>query len=142
MYFGSVSHVGELLRRYREHYPEQKNLLLLTKGINQIDVSGAELLVSEARERRKKGGDLYLYRLKDSAARVLNKGGYCDEIGADNIYDSKDEAISSIFEKLDRDICASCTKRIFTECGSPDPVSRRGQDQAADNDPELPNAAA
>ncbi|MCZ6724582.1 MAG: SulP family inorganic anion transporter [Gammaproteobacteria bacterium] len=141
LYFGSVAHVGELLRRYREHYPEQKHLLLLTKGINQIDVAGAELLVSEARERRKKGGDLYLYRLKDSAARVMNKGGYCDEIGTDNIYDSKDEAIAGIFEKLDKDICAICTKRIFLECGSPDPVSRRRQDKSTISDPELPNAA-
>jgi SulP family sulfate permease len=72
---------------------------------------------------------------------VLNKGGYYDEIGADNVYDSKDEAIASIFEKLDKDICATCTNRIFTECGSPDPVSRRGQDKTADNDPELSNAA-
>jgi SulP family sulfate permease len=137
LYFGSVSHVGELLRRYREHYPDQKHLLLLTKGINQIDIAGAELLVTEARERRKKGGDLYLYRLKDSAARVMNKGGYCQEIGADNVYDSKDEAIAGIFEKLDKDICATCTNRIFIECGSPDPVSRRGQDNTEDSSDQV-----
>jgi SulP family sulfate permease len=128
LYFGSVAHVGELLRRYREHYPEQKHLLLLTKGINQVDVAGAELLVTEARERRKKDGDLYLYRFKDSAARVLNRGGYYDEIGEGNIFDSKEEAIAGIFEKLDKDICATCTNRIFLECGAPDPASRRGQD--------------
>ncbi len=125
LYFGSVSHVGELLRRYREHYPEQKSLFLLTKGINQIDVAGAELLVSEARARRTMGGDLYLYRLKDSAAKSMNRGGYTEEIKAENFFDSKAEAISGIFEKLDKDICATCTKRIFLECGAPDPTSRR-----------------
>ncbi len=125
LYFGSVSHVGELLRRYREHYPEQKYLFLLTKGINQIDVAGAELLVSEARERRKMGGDLFLYQLKDTAAKVMNRGGYTEEIKAGNFFDSKSEAISGIFEKLDKDICASCTNRIFLECGAPDPASRR-----------------
>jgi len=125
LYFGSVSHVGELLRRYREHYPEQKYLFLLTKGINQIDVAGAELLVSEARERRKMGGDLFLYQLKDTAAKVMNRGGYTEEIKAGNFFDSKSEAISGIFEKLDKDICATCTNRIFLECGSPDPASRR-----------------
>ena len=131
LYFGSVSHVGELLRRYREHYPEQKNLFLLTKGISQIDVAGAELLVSEARARRIMGGDLYMYRLKDNAARVMDKGGYTEEIKVENFYDSKAEAISGIFEKLDKDICATCTKRIFLECGAPDPTSRRkdGSDQ-------------
>lgn len=125
LYFGSVAHVGELLRRYREHYPEQRNLFLLTKGINQIDVAGAELLVSEARARRKMGGDLYLYKLKDTAAKVMDRGGYTEEIKAENFFDSKSEAISGIFEKLDKDICATCTNRIFLECGAPDPASRR-----------------
>ena len=125
LYFGSVSHVGELLRRYREHYPDQKHLLLLTQGINQVDVAGAELLASEARARRKMGGKLYLYRLKDRAAKVMKRGGYNEEIGEENIFDSKSEAITEIFERLDKDICATCTKRIFLECGSPDPSTRR-----------------
>ncbi|NNE63075.1 MAG: sodium-independent anion transporter [Gammaproteobacteria bacterium] len=121
LYFGSVAHVGELLRLYREHYPEQKNLLLLTKGINQIDVAGAELLASEARKRRILGGDLYLYRLKEAASKVMEKGGYIDEIGSENIYDSKVEAIRGIFDKLDKSICANCTNRIFNECQTIDP---------------------
>ena len=121
LYFGSVAHVGELLRLYRDHYPEQKNLLLLTKGINQIDVAGAELLASEARKRRILGGDLYLYRLKEAASKVMERGGYIDEIGSENIYDSKVEAIRGIFDKLDKSICATCTYRIFTECQALDP---------------------
>jgi SulP family sulfate permease len=71
------------------------------------------------------GGDLYMYRLKDKAARVMDRGGYTAEIKAENFFDSKSEAISGIFEKLDRDICATCTNRIFLECGAPDPSSRR-----------------
>jgi len=70
IYFGSVAHVSEILRRYREHYPEQKHLFLLTKGVSQVDIAGAELIVTEARERRAIGGDLYLYRLRDSAEDI------------------------------------------------------------------------
>jgi SulP family sulfate permease len=116
LYFGSVAHVGELLRRYREHYPDQKYLLLLTKGISQVDVAGAELLISETRDRRALGGDLYMYRLRDTAARVFKRGGYADEIGEANIFDGKLDAISSIFGRLDRNICATCENRIFLEC--------------------------
>ncbi len=116
LYFGSVAHVGELLRRYREHYPQQKNLLLLTKGISQVDVAGAELLVNEARERRKMGGELYMYRLRESAAQVFERGGYQDEIGEANLFDTKGDAIAGIFERLDPAICASCEARIFLEC--------------------------
>jgi SulP family sulfate permease len=118
IYFGSVAHVGEILRRYREHYPEQKNLFLLTKGISQVDIAGAELLVSEARERRAMGGDLFLYQLRDTASKVFNRGGYKDEIGEANIFNSKEEAIPTIFDRLDKSICATCESRIFTECKS------------------------
>ena len=117
LYFGSVSHVGELFRRYREHYPEQKHLFLLTQGVNQVDVAGAELLVNEANARKDIGGDLYIYQLKESAKKVINRGGYINELNPANIFDSKDEAITSIFARLDKRICDSCENRIFLECG-------------------------
>ena len=116
LYFGSVSYVGELLRRYREHYPDQKHLLLLTKGIATVDVAGAELLVSEAEERRAIGGDMYMYRLRDTASKVFDRGGYAEEIGEANIFDTKEEAIATIFDRLDKNICAVCEHRIFVEC--------------------------
>ncbi|MDH3761513.1 MAG: SulP family inorganic anion transporter [Gammaproteobacteria bacterium] len=128
LYFGSVAHVGELLRRYREHYPEQKHLFLLTKGISQLDVAGAELLVSEARDRRKMGGDLYMYRLRDTATRVFDRGGYADEIGEANIFEGKLDAISSIFGRLDKDICATCDNRIFLECQTIDKMEPESED--------------
>ncbi len=128
LYFGSVAHVGELLRRYREHYPNQKHLLLLTKGISQVDVAGAELLISETRDRRNMGGDLYMYRLRDSAAKVFDRGGYTEEIGEANIFEGKLDAISSIFGRLDKNICATCEKRIFLECQTIDKVEPESED--------------
>ncbi len=116
LYFGSVTYVGELLRLYREKYPDQKHLLLLTKGINQVDVAGAELLIKEALERRKMGGELYMYRLKDSATKVLDRGGYMNILDQGTIYDSKEDAILGIFNRLNKDICKNCDKRIFQEC--------------------------
>jgi SulP family sulfate permease len=118
LYFGSVAHVGELLRRYREHYPEQKHLFLLTKGIAQVDVAGAELLIKEVRERRNLGGDLYMYQLRETASKVFKRGGYRDEIGEANIFKNKEDAISTIFDRLDKSICATCEHRIFVECKS------------------------
>ena len=106
------------MRLYREHYPEQRNLLLLTKGINQVDLAGAELLATEARERKKMGGQFYMYRMKPSATKVLDSGGFQEVMDPENIFDSKDEAISGIFERLDKDICRTCDKRIFLECDS------------------------
>ncbi|MDH3467557.1 MAG: SulP family inorganic anion transporter [Gammaproteobacteria bacterium] len=118
LYFGAVAYVREMLRRIREHYPEQKHLLLLTKGINHVDIAGAELLMDEATARREMGGELYLYRLKDAATDVLERGGYMQKLNRANMYDSKTQAINSIFNKLDKSICERCDKRIFLECSS------------------------
>jgi hypothetical protein len=101
LYFGFVSYVAEFFKRYRE----QKHLFLLTKNINQVDVPSAELLLNESLERRKMGYDLYLYRLKDSTAKVLNKGGYIEELMTENIFDSKDESISAFLKTLLKYLC-------------------------------------
>jgi SulP family sulfate permease len=138
LYFGSVSHVGELLRRYREHYPDQKHLFLMAQGVNQVDVAGAELLVNESKARKAIGGDLYLYQLKDSAMKIINRGGYIVDLNPTNIFDSKEEAISNIFSRLDRNICATCENRIFIECGSIAPKGRRRKPEQAPLEASLP----
>jgi SulP family sulfate permease len=138
LYFGSVSHVGELLRLYREHYPAQKHLFLLTQGVNQIDVAGAELLVNESKARKAIGGDMYIYQLKDSAMKIINRGGYIDDLNPANIFDSKEEAITAIFSRLDRNICATCESRIFLECGSTAPEDRRRKPEEAPLEANLP----
>jgi SulP family sulfate permease len=47
----------------------------------------------------------------------LRRGGYLDDIGDEgHFYGSKGEAISRIFERLDKNICRRCEKRIFNEC--------------------------
>ncbi len=116
LYFGAVAHVREMFRRFREHYPEQRQLLLLTKGINHVDIAGAELLLDEATTRRNLGGDMYLYKLKDSATDVLERGGYMDKLNRQNMFDSKEDAIHQIFGRLDKSVCQRCDKRIFLEC--------------------------
>jgi SulP family sulfate permease len=40
-------------------------------------------------------------------------------MGDENLYESKSEAIAGIFPRLDPAVCATCTARIFRECGPP-----------------------
>jgi SulP family sulfate permease len=58
-----------------------------------FDIAGAELLLDEATTRRNLGGDMYLYKLKDSATDVLERGGYMDKLNRQNMFDSKEDAI-------------------------------------------------
>jgi sulfate permease, SulP family len=49
------------------------------------------------------------------------------EIGEDNVFRSKAEAVARVFERLDRTVCATCTRRIFLECRSlPAPLPEVG----------------
>jgi len=122
LFFGAVSHVAESLRHFREQNPQQKSLLLVASGINFIDVAGAELLAQESKNYRKLGGNLYFYRIKEGVCGPLRRGDYIKEVGDENMYSSKTEAITEIFQTLDKDICARCDKRIFNECQSIAPV--------------------
>jgi len=117
LFFGAVAYVTARLRALAVHNLKQSNLLIVGGGINFIDVAGAEMLAREAMLRRRQGGTLYL-RLNESARGILKRGGYLEEIGEENSFDSKYEAIATIFQRLDRNICLRCDKRIFTECAS------------------------
>nr|VFJ65974.1 MAG: sulfate permease, SulP family [Candidatus Kentron sp. DK] len=117
LFFGAVHHVRECFRRFEHESPEQKHLAITAIGINFSDVAGAEMLVREVGARRKRGGGLYLIRPKPGLLDPLRRGGYLDFIGEENLFFSKEEAISAIVSsRLDPRICAACAKRIFLEC--------------------------
>ena len=118
IYFGAVGHVERHLDTLREHSPGQKHLLLMSKSINFVDMAGAELLVEEARRRRALGGELYFYSLRKPAEELLERGGYMAELGRENVFRGKREAIGGVFTRLDLSICATCRARIFEECAS------------------------
>src|SRR5207302_10305710 len=111
IYFGAVGHVQRHLDTLREHSPGQKHLLLMSKSINFVDMAGAELLVEEARRRRALGGQLYFYSLRKPAEELLERGGYMAELGRENVFRGKREAIGGVFTRLDLSICATCRAR-------------------------------
>ncbi len=118
IFFGSVNHVQEAFDRFRKENPEQKHLALVARGINFVDLQGGEALVAEAKRRRADGGDFYLIDVKQGLWDDLERCGCLDETGARNVFMSKTAAIRAIFQKLDRNICKTCTRRIFEECQS------------------------
>jgi len=117
LFFGAINHVQETLRRFESQQPDQKNLLLLAHGINFVDSAGAELIENEAKHRQKIGGKLFIYGAKEAVCEQFRRGGYMASIGRENIFSSKTEALAVIQQQhLDKNICATCDKRIFKEC--------------------------
>jgi len=73
-------------------------------------------LVAESKRRRAQGGGLYLCQLKEQVYEFLARGDFIEELGAENIFASKYDAMATIFERLDRKTCNGCPSRAFLEC--------------------------
>lgn len=116
IFFGAVDHVQSALQQIDEINPQQKSVLIIGSGINFVDVAGAEMLAQEAKRRRKMGGGLYFYRLKDSVYRFLHKGDYLKDIGEGGFFPAKSNVTMAVFNTLDPEICRNCPSRIFKEC--------------------------
>ncbi len=129
LFFGAVPHVEHAMLQVDALHPEQKHLMLIGKGINFVDVAGAELLASEAERRRQMGGGFYIYEVKDAVCGMLRHGGFLKTIGDENIFDSKTEALRTIVEgHLDHNRCARCDRQVFKECAQ---FNAQSQAQAA-----------
>ncbi|HEB86789.1 MAG TPA: SulP family inorganic anion transporter, partial [Gammaproteobacteria bacterium] len=116
MFFGSVNHVQEVFAEIEGQNPEQNHLAVVCEGINFADIQGGDTLAKEAQKRQARGGALYLINVKQGLWDSLEKCGALDIIGPNHVFQSKRAAITGIYHKLDREICKTCTKRVFHEC--------------------------
>jgi len=115
IYFGSINHIQDRISHISEN-EKIYHILIDASRINFIDLAGAEALVSENSILKRQGGGLYFVGLKSSVYAVIAKACFIKNIGSDHFYDSKGAAISAIYKKLDKNICATCNPRIFKEC--------------------------
>ncbi len=116
LFFGSVAHVEQGFDELRAQFPDQKHLGLIADGINFVDLQGGQTLVRESKRRQADGGGMYLINVKQGLWDAMERCGCLDAAGSRNVFQSKEAAITAIYQKLDRAVCAGCDKRIFLEC--------------------------
>ncbi len=116
IFFGAVDHVQQTLKAIDERDPRKKHLMLFSRAVNFIDLAGAEMLAGEAKRRQKLGGGLYLVGVQPGFATMLAAGGQGDHVGQENIFAGKGIAISTVYPRLDSEVCRKCSARIFQEC--------------------------
>ena len=115
IYFGSINHIQNKIEELSENRGII-HILILMPSVNFVDTAGAEMLAQEARKLQSLGGALYFCAMKERVKNFLQHAGYIEEIGAHYFYDSKPEAIRSIYKLLEKDKCQRCHLRIFYEC--------------------------
>jgi SulP family sulfate permease len=116
LFFGAANHVAKILEKSGDD--ELRHLLIIGYGINFIDLSGSLVLEQDALRRQKLGKHLFLCRLNRDVIRFLRHGGFLKQIGENRLFATEYQAISQIFNILDKSICRTCTARIFEECQS------------------------
>ena len=134
LFFGAVNAFKDTLVGYEQTDPDCRHLAIVMTGVNFIDVAGAEALAQMARRFRARGGGIYLIRANNRVLDLLRRGGYLDDIGEENLFASKTQAVRQIYRLLDHDMCKACDRRVFIECGRQgklEPVESGGEPHEA-----------
>lgn len=115
IYFGSINHIQNRIAHIVEN-EKIYHILIVSSGINFIDLAGAEGLMAEHSSLKKMGGGLYFVNMKSSVYEFSAKSGFIKKLGNNHFFDSKPEAIASIYKRLDKKVCSKCNALIFKEC--------------------------
>ena len=137
IFFGAASYVSAQLQRIDERDPAHQHLLIVASGVNFVDYEGAQLLAHEAHRRRRIGGSLAVFHMKDEPMNLMRQTGALKDVGEEHFHTMGDDVIGTIYRRLDADICARCTVRIFAPCkkapkASPAPEPDAGSKPAPD----------
>ena len=115
IYFGSINHIQKQISRIVDNQ-RIYHILIVASGVNFIDLAGIEGLLIEHRRLKALNGDLYLVDVKSSTYEFMEKVNFVNEIGRENFFESKEEAIHIVFGRLDRSKCEKCQALVFKEC--------------------------
>ncbi|TVQ55248.1 MAG: SulP family inorganic anion transporter [Rhodobacteraceae bacterium] len=135
LYFGSAEAVTRAFREIERRRPSQKHVVLMLKGMGDIDFTGAEVIAEEARRRRAMGGSLSIVTRYAPLMKRLTKLGVIARLDKGAVYPRKADAIEGVTQRLSDAVCAKCAARIFRECaekpGAPQPREPAAQETAA-----------
>ena len=115
IYFGSINHIQKQISQIVDNQ-RIYHILIVASGVNFIDLAGIEALLIENKRLKAQNGSLYFVAVKSTAYEFMEKVNFVNEIGRDNFFDSKAEAINVLYDRLDKSKCEKCQALVFKEC--------------------------
>ena len=115
IYFGSINHIQKQLSRIVDNQ-RIYHILIVASGVNFIDLAGIEALLNENKRLKTQNGSLYFVAVKSTAFEFMEKVNFVNEIGRENFFDTKSEAIKVLYDRLDKSKCEKCQALVFNEC--------------------------
>ncbi|MEM9050203.1 MAG: SulP family inorganic anion transporter [Pseudomonadota bacterium] len=118
LYFGSVEHVEREFRRVERERPQARIKVLILKGVGNVDLSGADLLIDEIRQARIRGGDFHMIAQFEPLLNRMGRLHVLEELGEANLHLNKGTAIETAVAQADNEVCRTCRLRIYHECST------------------------
>ena len=115
IYFGSINHIQKQISQIVDNQ-RIYHILIVASGVNFIDLDGIEALLIENNRLKALNGSLYFVAVKSTTYEFMEKVNFVNEIGRDNFFDSKADAINVLYDRLDKSKCEKCQALVFKEC--------------------------
>jgi SulP family sulfate permease len=120
VYFGSINYIQSKFFKISEK-ENRKHIVVMSEGINFIDLAGAEMLCEEADRLEEEGGGLYFAGLKPAAYESFGKTHSIKHIGNNHFFDDKPTVFKTMHRLLRKQgKCEGCQLRVFGECKADD----------------------
>lgn len=116
LFFGSVEHVQKRIKQLRKQHKTQNHWVLALKSVGKIDLAGADLLIHTIREMKAQGGSFRIVTDFEPLIKSLERLHVLDELGAENLYHSKFDAITAATQDFNKRVCKGCLREMFVEC--------------------------
>lgn len=99
LYFANVPYFEDAVLDLLARHPQAKYLIVVGKGINEIDASGEEIIHQLVHRLKARGITLVFAGVKAQVMECMQRTGLDEIIGKDNIFKSTDHAVKTVSEK-------------------------------------------
>jgi SulP family sulfate permease len=96
LYFANAAHFEDCMLNVAARFPQARQFLIVSEGINQLDATGDEVLRHLVERLRASGTTLAFSGLKKQALDVLRATGTIDTIGSENLFAQVEEALDAL----------------------------------------------